>query len=270
MTTLFRYPGGKSRLSDPILEQLNKRAENFQTYCEVACGGASIALAFAEQHPEHKIVLNDLDKGVAALWELVVNEPDWLISQIKKYEPTANDFYRFQKQLDDPDCKNRGFKQLAIHQISYSGLGRRAGSPIGGREQNGKYPVDCRWNRDRLVERVETFHELLNGRTTVSNKSLFTLLNKKYTKTLFYIDPPYFVNGEQMYVCGFSEEHHKLADKLKTMKNNWVLSYDDCPPIKKLYKEWAFIKPHIMTYSIATGSKKGANMNGKELIITRR
>src|SRR5258708_5973143 len=153
MPNLFRYPGGKSSfvISEPILEQLNSRAKTYETFCDVACGGASIALAFANQNLKHKIILNDCDPGIAALWKLVVNEPNNLISQIKRFNPTAKSFYHFQNDLRAKDCENRGFKQLAIHQISYSGLGRRAGSPIGGRTQKdikgkpAKYLVDCRW-----------------------------------------------------------------------------------------------------------------------------
>ena len=87
---------------------------------------------------------------------------------------------------------------------------------------------------------------------------------------LFYIDPPYFKRGEQLYAYSFTnEDHTNLAYQLKKgKKNNWVLSYDNCSQTKALYK-WASIKEHQMTYSITTGSRNGANTKGKELIITK-
>lgn len=267
MPTLFRYPGGKSRMSGPILKQLNLCAERYDTFCDVACGGASIGLLFAEQHRDHKIIFNDYDSGIADLWGLVVNDPKELIIRIKKFKPTARKFYIFQRDLAECDCKDRGFKQLVIHQISYSGLGRRAGSPIGGKEQKGEYAVGCRWNPDYLVLKINKFHELLYGRTKVLNRSMFSILPKRF---LFYVDPPYYGIGHQLYVHDFSiKQHDELASQLKKMNKNWVLSYNNCLEIKKLYG-WAKLEQHRMTYSIMTGSGNGANVDGAELIIMKK
>ena len=51
-----------------------------------------------------------------------------------------------------PDDRGRivdiGFKKLAIHQISYSGLGTMSGGPLGGAGQKSQYKIDCRWSPD--------------------------------------------------------------------------------------------------------------------------
>jgi len=44
-----------------------------------------------------------------------------------------------------------GFKKLAIHQISYSGLGTKSGGPLGGKSQESIYKIDCRWSPKHIV-----------------------------------------------------------------------------------------------------------------------
>ena len=58
------------------------------------------------------------------------------------------------------------------------------------------------------------------------------------------------------------KQHHDLAKYLKNTNHVWLLSYDDCPEIRKLYA-WAAIEEYPIKY----GSTK---QNKIELLITKR
>jgi DNA adenine methylase len=82
--------------------------------------------------------------------------------------------------------------------------------------------------------------------------------------TFFFIDPPYFEKGPTLYLNSLDKIYHsKLATQLKGMSDkSWVLTYDDCPEIRKMYRGWATIKPFSLRYVAAE------RRSGKELLIT--
>ena len=70
----------------------------------------------------------------------------------------------------------------------------------------------------------------------------FEILIKHYDRptTFTYCDPPYFTS-EYVYDCGFTwEDHLRLYHALAGMKGKFLLSYNDCPEIRELYKEYNF------------------------------
>ena len=80
-------------------------------------------------------------------------------------------------------------------------------------------------------------------------------------KTLFYLDPPYYVAGPQLYKHCFSHaDHLRLADCVRGLSAKFVLSYDDYPVIRDLYRGYC-IKAVDHIYSI-NGTRKN-----HELII---
>lgn len=66
----------------------------------------------------------------------------------------------------------------------------------------------------------------------------YSILLDRYDKpdTFFYLDPPYF-ETEHYYAAG-SFNHEQLAEMLKKSKARWILSYNDCPEIRELYREF--------------------------------
>jgi DNA adenine methylase len=80
---------------------------------------------------------------------------------------------------------------------------------------------------------------------------------------LVYLDPPYFQAGRVCYRNSFNlTDHQRLAAALRRTNHQWVLSYDDCPEIRDLYR-WARIVAIPVKYSIA-GSR-----DESELLITK-
>ena len=259
--SFFRYPGGKRKLREKILSSLTGSFSSGMQYREPFFGGGSIGIEFVKQHPElQSIWINDKDAGIYCLWKSVIEHPEELCHQIKKFKPSTGKFYSYKEELlaldappkKDEDILSIGFKKIAIHQISYSGLGTKSGGPLGGEEQKSEYKIDCRWSPDYLSKKIHIIHALLKGKAKCTCQDFEEVISDTTENALIYLDPPYYVEGNKLYQCGFTnEDHRRLMETLKKSKLSWILSYDDDKngEIRKLY-DWADLKPITVKYSI--------------------
>lgn len=282
--SFFRYPGGKSKLRQQIIKQLVKDIDlSTIQYREPFFGGGSIGLTLVKEHKSiNNIWINDFDVGISCLWTAVIQHPKALKDRIMAFKPHVKYFNEFKLELLSldrlPDNDKRlvdiGFKKLAIHQISYSGLGTKSGGPLGGVEQKSKYKIDCRWSPpyickklDALTAKFNTLHVHDNRCTKVDFQ---TMIEDDAKKALIYLDPPYYDKGNDLYQCGFAkEDHERLSVALKKTKHTWVLSYDDVPEIRKLYS-WATLQELTVNYSITALKVKDADTQEEERISRQK
>ena len=261
----FRYPGGKSKLGKVIYRYLSRYSRCDLEYREPFFGGGSVGLRFALGNYQcRRMWINDKDSGIANLWTSVIRYPNPLKQMVRDFVPSVEIFHKYRADLinsdgTESDVVSKGFKKLAIHQISYSGLGTKSGGPLGGREQKSKYKIDCRWSPDFICSKIDKLHrqfstlELRHRRCTDFD---FVDLIRCEGDAFLYLDPPYYVKGNDLYQHGFSvEDHKRLKRALKASGNPWVLSYDDCPEIRELYK-WAKIDSVSAIYSITATKDK--------------
>jgi len=269
--SLFRFPGGKQKLSKYIAGVLSRLINENPDYevseCFFGSGGIGLSLLPYLK----KIWINDKDYTLACLWNAVIKAPDELCALIQQFKPIPEIFFEFKQYLksrqvymDNPT--RVGFRKLAIHQISYSGLGTMAGGPIGGDKQQSDYKVDCRWNPGNLIKKIRRLHPLLKQKVAgqVCTFHDFQYFLERSGKFIFYLDPPYYNKGAELYQHSFKiEDHIRLSHLLRDMENPWLLSYDDCPEIREIYK-WASFYSFGANYTINTSRKKG------ELLISRK
>ena len=254
---MFRYPGGKSKLKKQIVTRLDEMRNGSRQieFREPFFGGGSIGCMFIEQNPNlKKIWINDYDLGIASIWTAIINNPASLKSKVQQFVPSIPAFDDFKTELlkkpllsTSEEMTEFGFKKLAIHQISYSGLGTKSGGPLGGRDQKSQYKIDCRWSPKYICKKIDLLHERFSKISAIrqnscTNLDFAELIQDERTQALIYLDPPYFVKGNDLYQHGFSvQDHERLAQCLKDTGHRWLLSYDDCPEIRDLYS-WATIQ----------------------------
>lgn len=272
--TFFRYPGGKGKLLPSILLRINRAfiETRSNSYCEPFFGGGAIGLEVlgnleAMSRGPVKVILGDMDKGLACLWLSIITEPDELKKMVRELSPSTETFYQFKEDLlgggGGDSVVETGFKKLVCHQLSFSGLGTRSGGPLGGKDQESKYKVDCRWSPDRICASVDRLNRLFVSRGVKTFLQCdFEESIRSAPNALLYLDPPYYQKGPDLYQHFFTDsEHERLADLLKTLRQPWVLSYDDCQEIRELY-DWADIQTLAVGYSIAGATTK------QELLIS--
>lgn len=239
---LIRYPGSKDKHLKFLSEFLVPQAQASRSVMEPFAGTAAVTFHLLEKKAVDRYWINDFDESMAALWTTVRDRPDDLIALIHSYTPAAQDFYDF-KSDPGTETLERAFRKVVLHQISYSGLGGKAGSPIGGRNQTGSYLVDCRWNAKRLESKIMACSALLNSAEgTITASDWKPALEGAIAQDFFvYLDPPYFVRGVELYVNGVID-HRDLAETLKASPHaSWMVSYDDAPEVRDLYS-WANVE----------------------------
>lgn len=266
---VIRYPGAKTKkvFRAAILAALPARMDH---YLEPFVGsGAVVLAAVAAQRfsPGSVIRLNDLDPGIVALWRCITGDLDPLIARVKHYLPTTADFFRFKTEsIDGLPVDEQAFRRLALHQMSFGGLGAKAGGPIGGIEQTGKYKVDCRWNPTRRVAELQQAARLLQSFTVVVTNEDAVDIIARYPEAVVYADPPYVERGSALYLHDFAGEHERLAGVLRSRTAPWVLSYDDCALVRRLYA--GFSLTHVKTAYSIHASDEDERPQPSEVLIT--
>jgi DNA adenine methylase len=239
----LRYPGGKSRISK-FLEDiiLLNNLEGCHIY-ELYAGGAGASLNLLFSGICHKIILNDLDNHIFAFWESILNETDLFIEKIRNINVNLDSWHEMNhiyNNENDFDLLDIGFATFFLNRTNRSGIIFKAG-PIGGHNQEGNYKIDVRFNKSNLIKRIidiASYKEkiTIHKKESISYlKYIFQLKRKK----LVFLDPPYFHQGENLYLNFYKkDDHQKLADILNCNHDkNWVLTYDNADFIKKLYND---------------------------------
>lgn len=265
----MRYPGGKKRMRKQIVPILQSMLTENSSYHEPFCGSAAIGIAVLPLLKDGAYVhWNDLDSGVVDYWRAVRDYPEELCEQIDRFTPSVEAFNVF-KQYDGrrEDVVVGGFRKLALHAMSFGGLGPLAGGPIGGQDQTGSYKVGCRWSPKALKQEVRSVHrQLQRVATSFSNCSYLQCLSDLDAASVVYLDPPYVQAGPGLYKHSFTDaDHDALCEALWYSPAKWLLSYDDHPSIHARY-HWS----HIETIGGSTQHGGKGTRKIPELLIRPR
>lgn len=240
--TPLRYPGGKGKLTDfmkLVIAQNNLLSGH---YVEPYAGGAGIALNLLLHEYVSHIHLNDLNHSVFAFWHSVIKQPDALCKAIHDVRVTMDEWYRQKAIQNDPDNHSRleiGFSTFFLNRTNRSGI--IWGGVIGGKNQDGPWKLDARFNKDDLIRRIEKI-ALSRSRIKLYNLDaadlIKTILPTLPRKTLIYLDPPYYVKGQGLYENHYVHDDHVSIARLvkKHISHHWIVSYDHAPEIVAMYK----------------------------------
>jgi len=262
----YRYPGGKSKYSNEILEKLSIFLDKNNNFVDVFVGGGSIALAVAEKYKYHNIYINDIDPGVYSFWNLVSKNNSKEIAELFKLidvKPTIDYFNNLRNTLPQNEIE-LAYRSIFFNRTTFSGLGFNG--PIGGKDQTSKYKIDCRYNAIKIKSNILECIKLLSGRTTVSNNHFIHFNTWSNNEYVSYLDPPYVEAGEQLYAFYMQKEEHIMLSNILQIKNDWVLSYDDVDLIRDLYKN---NKISDLSVQYSVDGKKTNWKNKNELLITK-
>lgn len=236
----LRYPGGKGRLGPWLAGLMRHNRISGGWYVEPYAGGAGAAIYLLTQGYVDHIVINDLDPAVHAFWWAVLNDTEHFLSLLEETPVTMEYWYRQKEVHADPDSftpTEIGFATFFLNRTNRSGILK--GGVIGGKNQDGPYPLHARFNKIDLAERIENVANLADH-ITLRNDDALTLLadiaKDLPSRSLIYLDPPYYQKGSQLYRNHYQPEDHKqIADYVREMTKPWVVTYDNCPEIRDLY-----------------------------------
>ena len=240
--TPLRYPGGKGKLTG-FLKMIFEQNDLLDGhYVEPYAGGAGIALNLLTHSYASCIHLNDLNPAVFSFWHSVINQPEELCKAIHDVEVTMEEWNRQKDILKDPENHSPleiGFSTFFLNRTNRSGI--ILGGVIGGKNQDGPWKLNARFNKVDLIRRIEKialYHSRIRLYNLDAAELIKTVLPALPDKTLIYLDPPYYVKGQWLYENHYLHDDHVNIAKLvkKYINHHWIVSYDHAPEIIEMYK----------------------------------
>jgi len=268
----LRYPGGKKRLAGYIAETLRLNCLRPRLFVEPFAGGASVALQLLNDGLVDSIALGERDPLVAAFWQTVFYDHEWLIRRLRETEPTLENWDRF-KRGSFNSTRWRALACIFLNRTSFSGILAPGAGPIGGRAQTSEYKIDCRFDADVLARRIRAAARLADRVAFIHegnwNETVRRVRARRYRagEVLYYLDPPFYYKAGLLYRHSFDAAGHQaLHDALPSLGQHWILSYDPAEPILKLYTQNGIGPKRVELLYSATAA--GAPLKSQELIIT--
>ncbi len=263
----LRYPGGRGIIYEKIKRLIIHNKMEGITYVEPFAGGFGIGLALLYDNVVKNVILNDFDIHIFNFWYSVLNYTEELIGLIEK-TPINLEEREKQKLIYnsiDSSILEDGFATLFLNRVNFSGI-IKAG-PIGGYKQNGKYLLDCRFNKKSIIKKIRKISKYKNRIKLMHLDAKILLRNLQYKKNneyFFYIDPPYVVKGSMLYTEYYKkQDHYDFAEAVDYYLKDipWVMTYDKCDLILEIYNKYK-PKEYSTTYNVKNKGLK------KEYVIT--
>ena len=238
----LRYPGGKSKLTPYVLDIIKLNNLEGGAYVEPFAGGCAIAWYLLLNNHVDKIYINDLDKSIYSFWHSVLYRTDELCQLIDSTLITIDEWHKQRKIYREgaSDLLKLGFSTLFLNRTNHSGIIK--GGVIGGLEQKGNYKLDCRFNKNRIIDQIKSI-SMYEKNIRLTNLDAIQFIDNNISKiegkAFINIDPPYYVKGKGLYQNYFEhDDHYRLFESVKRIKHPWIVTDDDTPEICSIYSEY--------------------------------
>lgn len=250
----LRYPGGKTQLAKFVKNTIENNNLEKVIYCEPFSGGFGAGLELLFSDSVESVIINDLDSGIYSIWYSILNDIDNFVDLIKNTPITIDEWYK-QKEIYTELINSDGYSlELAyatffLNRTNRSGI--ITGGPIGGHAQESKYLIDCRFNKENLIEKIKEINrykdriELFNYE---ANTLIVNVLLKIYPNNLFvFFDPPYYKQGKNLYTNFFDHGNHVELQKCIELMDNykWITTYDYEENIREIYCDYPALEYKI-------------------------
>jgi len=241
-STPLRYPGGKSKLACFIKLTFEVNGLKGSHYIEPYAGGAGIAFHLLLSGYTSHVHLNDVDRALYAFWCSILEDTENFCRLVHDTPVTMHSWKQqklTQKNPDSASTLQLGFSTFFLNRTNRSGIIR--GGVIGGKKQNGDWSLGARYNKTSLIARISKiaqFKEKITLHNQDASEFILWTLPKLPQTALVYLDPPYYSKSKRLYKNHYKhEDHDTVATLVKSqIKQKWIVSYDDTPEIRKLYK----------------------------------
>lgn len=251
--SLINWVGGKRLLRKTIAKLI---PENIGSYIEPFGGGAWV-LFYKDKWADLE-VYNDLDGRLVNLFRIVKYHPKAFIEEWKNLLGSREMFLQFLNGTFITDIQ-KAVQFYFLITRSFGGRGDTFGTV---KKTSGGA---CK-SLHNVPLKIEAIHERLD--TVMIENRDFEKLIKQYDfeDAFFYCDPPYSKG------CGYEVtstkdfDHERLREVLGNIKGKFLLSYDDSPKIRELYKDYEIIALERLN---GINNREGTQRNKmfKELLI---
>jgi len=244
--SIISWVGGKRLLRKHIIERIPKH----DTYCEVfggACwvlfGKSSDSKDWMVNKKKYTEIYNDINGELVNFWKYIKYHPDAFVAEINEYLVSRELFMEF-KEVQTRTELERATKFYYLLDVSYGSASNNFCISKGQK----RLPLKNIETVKKASERLENVY--------IESLSFENLIERYDAETaFFYLDPPYYMS-EKLYKRDGVEvfdKHDQLADILKGIKGNFLLSYNDVPYIRELYNIAGFTIEEIESSYFVSG-----------------
>jgi DNA adenine methylase len=238
-------------------------------YAEPYAGGCGLALSLLYGGFVAEIHINDVDPAIWSYWQSVLKDTEALVQLVQETPVTVEEWHRqrsINKEGDLTKPLALGFSAFFLNRTNRSGV-IGSGGIIGGLNQTGKYLIDCRFNREDLVariRRVARYADRIHLSKSDALDFLYDCESQLPTNALMFVDPPYFKKGRELYTNFYmADDHARLAARMMEIDRPWIVTYDDVPEIRRLYR-------HRRQYAFGINYSLNEKRVGAEILVVSK
>lgn len=243
VSPFMKWVGGKRQLMSSIVEYLPKNIRDYN-YIEPFIGGGAV---FFHLQPKNAII-NDFNKELINVYEVIKNDLSELINDLKKHENNADYFYQIRSLDRIEEFKNltsvqRASRVIFLNKTCFNGLYRvnNAGefnAPFG------------RYKNPNIVNEptLKAVSKYLNSNNIIIKSGDYAdVLAEANERAFVYLDPPYHPISENSNFTGYVQggwdifdqiRLREVCDKLNAKGVKFLLSNSSAPIIKDQYHKY--------------------------------
>ena len=243
VTPFLKWVGGKRQIMPSIVELMPKNIGSYN-YVEPFIGGGAVLFHL---QPKNAII-NDFNTELINVYNVVKNNLDELIADLKKHLNTAEYFYELRGldrtiEFNQLTPVQKASRIIYLNKTCFNGLYRvnNAGefnAPFG------------RYKNPNIVNEptLKAVSKFLNSNNvTINNGDYSDVLKQTDEKSFVYLDPPYHPISESSNFTGYIQggwnmydqiELRKACDELNAKGVKFLLSNSSTDFIKEQYKNY--------------------------------
>lgn len=259
---VVKWVGGKRQLLDEIVPMLPK---HITTYCEPFLGGGAVLFNIQPS----KAIINDLNSDLMTVYEVINEDVESLIEDLKKHENTSAYFYKIRDMDRDKEAYQtmsnveRASRLIYLNKTCYNGLFRvnlsgEFNSPFG----HYKNPNIINEPVLRAVNKYFSSNDI-----TFCNEDFAETLNRVGKGGFVYLDPPYDPVSDTSSFTGYNKGGFNKSEQVRlkqccdilTQRGvKFMLSNSSTEFIKELYKDYNISVVSAKRMINSDASKRGA------------
>jgi DNA adenine methylase len=224
----LRFPGGKTRAISILYHHLLENYPDRKTLLSPFFGGGSFELFLSSKG--YTVFGNDLFSPLYHFWTTTQNNRTALTDSVRSLMPVSKEaFYSLRNTImEEPDVIKTATSFFIINRTSFSGATLSGGFSSSAAQT-------------RLTESsIKRLSDCNVDSITFSNVDCNVFLDNhpETESTVIYADPPYYIKD---FLYGKDGDTHKsfnhktFAEKIRS-RRDWIISYNDCDYIRKLYE----------------------------------
>lgn len=253
------YPGSKGGVMDELLPLITEM--NFKEYREPFLGSASIFLAVRQKYgldSEKKYWINDLNFELYHFWKTVQKDVDTVIKKTlefkndKRFHGRGKElFYHLKRNLGSYNDIELASAYFILNRCAFSG-----GSLVSGFSEDHFSNLT-----DERIRGLKNLEKILGSNSVrITNIDYQRLIDElpmegnSHEDVIIMADPPYAAatdsglygrGGSRQYNLHKTFDHYRFAKTIKECKFRYIITYDDSPFIRNLFKfanqkQWTF------------------------------